>query len=409
MSAVATDLMLYMSAQNELTGYATENINAIASCGALDNISTYIMLDSFRNDVIPDTQAYLVPPGGLMSEAKNTVWSDKVATSTDVLNRFLERARIHFGDGATCQKIMIFWGHGGGLQMLDEQKKGTQLARASVADFAATLVERAQLATNRLKFDIIGFDACYMCMIEAMYELRDATSFVLCSSTVVEASGYPYKDIISGLKTNGPNLGPQSAAMFIAECYNTYYAALFQDKSPFLFVCDVSKVKNCVDVLNKIGATIISFIDRESYGTSVREAILQAQDSAGNDKSYVYVLKFFSLLTVKYETLLNRSEHAAFLLQTNQLAAAVRAAFRGNMGEDLAHQISPQIWTPIFIEEFKKFEPIYNGLHSSMNDRGEKGQAGWVSMWRSFHKLKTVSAPSNDAKRKFEMGLSKVV
>lgn len=409
MSEVATDLLLYMSAQNELAGYAAENLKAINSCGSLDNISAYIMLDKFKDDQSRVTEDYAVPVGAVLNIQNPFVWPDKETSSPDVFKRFLIRARTHFGDTATRQKILVFWGHGGGLQMLDEQTKGAKLARASIAEFAATLEEQAQPGGNNLKFDVIGFDACYMCMIEAMFELRNATSFVLCSSTVVDARGYPYQDIISGLKKNGSNLGPQSAARFIADSYNTFYNNLLGDQDRFLFVCDVSKIKACVDELNRLGEMLTSFIERVDAENSVRSAISEAHISACTGISYVYVLRFFKSLSRKLGTLLNEAEHTSFSAQTTRLANSVKAAFQGNMGDSVDLPISPQIWAPVMLSEFQKFEAIYNNMQSSMSAGGEPGQAGWVSMWRNYHNLKNISAPNFDMKKKFELGLSKAV
>ncbi len=409
MSEVATNLMLYMSAQNELAGYATQNLKAIASCGNLDNISTYIMLDSFENENTRITLDYAVAAGNSLKIDAPFRWNDKETSSPDVFKRFLVRAHDHFGNGTTHQKILVFWGHGGGLQLLDEQTNAAKLTRANIAAFAGALEQQIQLGTNNLKFDVIAFDACYMCMIEAMYELRDATDFVLCSSTVVDARGYPYAEIISGLKKNGQNLNPQSAAAFIAGCYNAYYDALLGNKDRFLFVCNLSKTKSCIEELNKIGEMITSFIDRANAESSMRGAISNAHISACTGLSYVYTLSFFKSLSSTLGTLLSEAEQKAFAAQAGRLASAVKAAFQGNMGDDADAPISPQIWAPVDIEEFKKFEPIYNGLESSMGVDGKQGQAGWVTMWRHYHKLKEAPAPHSDEKRKFEMGLAKAV
>ncbi len=409
MSDVATDLLLYMSAQNELGGYATDNLEAIKRCGNLDNVSAYIMLDKFNNDQSRVTVDYAVPVGAALNIQNPFVWNDKETSSPDVFLRFLIRARTHFGGTPTRQKILVFWGHGGGLQMLEEQTRGAKFARASIAEFASILEEQTKPGPNSLKFDVIAFDACYMCMIEAMFELRDATGFVLCSSTVVDARGYPYADIISGLKKNGSNLGPQLAANFIADSYNTYYFNELANTDRFLFVCDVSKTQACVDELNKIGEIISSFIDRGDAENSVRSALSQAHVSACTGMSYVYVLRFFTALSRTLGTLLNEAEHQAFSLQTNTLANAVKEAFQGNMGDTVDLPISPQIWAPILLGEFQKFELIYINLQSAKNGRGEPGQAGWVSMWRNFHNIKNVSVPNTDMKKKFELGLAMAV
>lgn len=124
MSEVATDLLLYMSAQNELAGYAAENLKAINSCGSLDNISAYIMLDKFKDDQSRVTEDYAVPVGAVLNIQNPFVWPDKETSSPDVFKRFLIRARTHFGDTA---KYWCFGGMAAACKCLMNRPKARSL------------------------------------------------------------------------------------------------------------------------------------------------------------------------------------------------------------------------------------------------------------------------------------------
>lgn len=406
MSEVATNLLLYMSAQNELAGYAEQNIQAIRECGDLDNISAYVMLDKFTADQLRETDAYAVAPSTKLADCQVIKWQDKVVTDPEVLTRFLARALIHFGIGATQQKILIFWGHGGGIQLLDE--RGAEVARANIAAFASALEEQAESSQNAIKFDIIAFDACYMCMVETMFELKKSTCFAICSSTVVDARGYPYKEIITGLKTSGPTFVPNSAANFIADTYDTYYRELLGDPDRFLFICDMSKTEACIKALNALGEKISAVMGDSDGPNSVRSAIGLAHIEASTGLSYVFVLRFLNALSDILVPCLRKAEHDALSVQMNNLSNAINVAFQGNnLGGTVDQPISPQIWAPIVKTEFQKFEPIYNSLRSSKDDQGNVGQAGWVSMWRKLHRIQNSASASLNSKDKFQMAMPK--
>ena len=49
------------------------------------------------------------------------------------------------------------------------------------------------------KFEYLLFDACFMSSIEALYDLRNVTDYLMASPTEVLADGFPYKEIVSQL------------------------------------------------------------------------------------------------------------------------------------------------------------------------------------------------------------------
>ena len=54
-------------------------------------------------------------------------------------------------------------------------------------------------ALEGLKFEYLLFDACFMSSIEALYDLRNVTDYLIASPTEVLADGFPYKEIVSQL------------------------------------------------------------------------------------------------------------------------------------------------------------------------------------------------------------------
>jgi hypothetical protein len=407
----ATAMMLYMSAQNELTNKATDNINAIRSNVVLDNLCLYIVEDTYQDLDRDETNVrttfhYELPRGAVDGDFQRQSFGnmDKTVGDPNVFRKFLERAQEHFKKNSTRHKILILWGHGGGMVMLDEEKmNGTVLARASIAEFAEVLEQQSKLK-NAFKFDIIAFDSCYMGVIEVMNQFREATPFALVSSTVVDADGYPYKKIIKDLKEKGPMLKPKAAAELIATCYDDHYKLLLPEEERYLFTCNMKKIEACVDALNVFGDELAKLLGPDENDDRVRDAINEALIAAHADCAYVPVLIFLRKLEHRLTSVLDQDKLKNLKKAGGALAKAVKASFRGQLSDGGYTPTSPLIWSPDSRGIFLRDQEAYSQLDSS-----KKGTAGWVSMWRKFHGFKEALSPGAVITGKFRIGLPKSV
>jgi len=404
---VATAMMIYMSAQNELAEKARENIEDIKFNTNLDRMCLYIVEDTYDNtpdqSLARETFRYELPPAATKDDFKRKPGESEAVSDPGVFNRFLAQANAHFthfGLSGTKQKILILWGHGGGMVMLDEDKeKGTARARASIADFVEVLETQKEL-----KFDIIAFDSCYMGVIEVMNQFREATSFTLVSSTVVDADGYPYKKFIGDLKRHGGALEPKGAADLIAACYNEHYKLLLPEEDRLLFICDMSEIKKCVDALNKLGDEISKLLTPDATDDPVRVAIGEALIAAHADCAYVPVLMFLRKLGNQL------ASHEVLSLEELQVAMtavsnAVETAFVGGKLDYSGYMpMSPLIWCPDNLGIFLRDQTDYNRLDSSNN-----GTGGWTKMWRKFHGAPEIRSIETVIPGKFRLGLPKSV
>jgi hypothetical protein len=390
---VTTQVMLYMSAQNDLSNKALENIEAIRASTPLNRICAYIMMDRIKDMDIetPDarhTLQYLVPPGAssiIFDDSMNVLPSDKDVSNPAVFKRILNTASQHFARYSNGirpnQNILVFWGHGGGMVMLDEiQENGLKRARANIKDFADVLA--AQAAKDKASaFDIIAFDSCYMCMIETMNDLRSAASTALCSSTMVDQDGFPYEPIIRHLIAKGDSLTPDAAAKDIADIYNAHYRQLFTDGNRFLFTCDMSKISTCADALNDLGESLGKLLTDDPAGDAVRDGISEALLGANADSSYVYSLALLKMLAITLKRRVAAADLQDIVAKSTALKQAIATTFSGNLGDSTDTPVSPLIFVPFTLNAFDVSELDYNALDSSRN-----GDAGWANMWRLYHR-----------------------
>jgi Clostripain family len=352
--------------------------------------------DTAERDILR-TLKYVLPPGAGERDfvAKGFVFEDKLVSNPKVFSSILTEAMTHFKKfsavQAPRQKILIFWGHGGGMVMLDEkQQKGVERARANVQEFAKVLVDKLQ-RSDQQSFDIIAFDSCYMCMIETMYELRNAAPFALCSSTMVDADGFPYEKIINFLKSDGNMLDPGVAVEKIAQLYNEHYLEIFPDGNRFLFVCKLDEISPCVDALNAFGKILTALLADTDGDDPVRDAISEALIGAGVDSSYVYVLQFLKMLPLTLQDRISPENLKLVRQQITVLREAIENAFKGNLGDTTDKPVSPLIWAPFQINSF-----IHNEANYSLLDSSVKGEGGWITLWWTFHRRrgKQAVAPS---------------
>ena len=113
---LSTAMMFYMSAQNELSGRADDDINEIRAAGDISDLALYIMLDTFDAGTDKrETKVWQIPGGsarGAIGDAE--IRPDVDAVDNRVFSRFLGEAETEFRTYINKQKILVLWGHGGG-------------------------------------------------------------------------------------------------------------------------------------------------------------------------------------------------------------------------------------------------------------------------------------------------------
>jgi hypothetical protein len=383
---VSTQVMLYMSAQNELSGKSDENLADIVKCVNLDDMGLFVIQDKIQGSDIRVTNVYRVPVSATADgfEASKQEYADKDITNPDVFQRHVGWARDHFnkqsGTAEPRQKILILWGHGAGLVMLDQQVgAGVQQTQADVKNFARVLTKTAERAVP-FEFDIVAFDTCYMAMIETMHELRFGAKFALCSSTLVDADGFPYQDVFAAIKSDGATWNPSVAATSISKLYDKRYLKKHPDGSRFLFIVELNKTTKAVDCLNALGKKLADMIGSPAEDDPVRSAINAALIGAGANSTYVYSLRFARLLEISLDGRVSSALQGEVAKLCSELRQAVAGSFVTSPEAKPNPRVSPMVWAPLNAGTYDRMVKNYNGLESSA-----KGANGWSTLWRTYH------------------------
>ena len=106
-----------------------------------------------------------------------------------------------------------------------ERMEGAEMTR-HLGDKEATRYDITEIseaiAANKVKFDYILFDACFMSNIESIYELRNSTKYVIGSPCEIMGAGFPYDLVIPYMLTeNGTSYNLDKICREYVEYYKT--------------------------------------------------------------------------------------------------------------------------------------------------------------------------------------------
>ena len=205
-------LMMYWDADNSLEfctefamstweGALTDDsqVNIVALIDILSEDGTWIY------DIV-DGQRHLVD-----------TWEELNTSDPASLERFVFYCMDEFPAENT---MLVLQDHGYGWRGLcEDETNGDSLMSL---DGLASVLEKVKV--EREAVDLLAFDACNMMTIEALYELKDAVSYVVGSESMVPYDGLPYQMLITDLMDD-PGISPEELAMNIVHEYVLYYSS----------------------------------------------------------------------------------------------------------------------------------------------------------------------------------------
>jgi hypothetical protein len=89
-------------------------------------------------------------------------------------------------------------------------------------DFLDNLELKSALSLPGQKFDIVAFDACFMNMLEVLYQIRDIAEIVIGSEESEPGTGWEYRPVLSYLKSH-EGVDNATLAQQIVSLYREFY------------------------------------------------------------------------------------------------------------------------------------------------------------------------------------------
>ena len=170
-----------------------------------------------------------------------------------------------------------------------------------IANYATDVSTLAQgIAATGIKMQYILFDDCYMANAETAYELRNATNFLIASTSEVIVIGMPYKSMWSSLCADVPNYATAVSK------FNSFYKN-YTVPCGALSAIDCRQMESLADAMKKINA-------KNTFDESLRDS-LQVLDGFRSTifydlGDYAKRLDGKSALYTTFKTVLSKAVHA---------------------------------------------------------------------------------------------------
>lgn len=132
-----------------------------------------------------------------------------------------------------------------------------------------------KLAGEGRRFDVVGFDACLMAMIETAYALRKTAAYMVASQELEPGSGWNYRSVLREL-TKNPTLSPLDVSKVLVREYKNHY----QDGDrTTLSAIDLAQVSSLAQALSTLSDQVRAELDTQrSRITAARSSVRSFAD-----------------------------------------------------------------------------------------------------------------------------------
>ena len=161
---------------------------------------------------------------------------------------------------------LVIWDHGGGYNgaAWDDTNGGDNLTLSEVTSaIDNSIIER---------FGVVGYDACLMAMVEAVYPVANYTDYFVASSELEPGAGWEYTGLMNSLFAN-PQMSAQSLGSTMVEDYTNQFSANSYSEHTLSSI-NTDHVETLFDSLNEFSTTVI-----DTASTADWDAIIAAHDA----------------------------------------------------------------------------------------------------------------------------------
>ena len=273
-------VMVYMCGTDleSRSGMASSDLKEMASAEIGENVNIIVYTGGCRRwqtSGISSTvnQIYQVGSGSI-KRLENDMGSGSM-TNPNTLSEFIRYCAANF---PANRNMLILWDHGGG----SISGYGYDEKTSSTAAMTLDGIQKA-LKDGKVKFDVIGFDACLMATVETGLVCSDYADYLIASEETEPGYGWYYTNWITSISRNTSlptiELGKQIVEDFVA--YSARYA---QGQKATLSVVDLAELaKTAPDSLKEFAASLSELLKGDDYKT-VSDARSHAREFATSTK-----------------------------------------------------------------------------------------------------------------------------
>lgn len=223
--------MVYMDGDNNLEPDAIDDFLELAQYGSDSNINIIVQMDRINE--------YSDSYGNWKTCKRFRVLQGMDPTADNAIS---DLGESNMGDPAVLVDFinwagqnypadnyaLVLWNHGNGWRYGDRTREEPVFKAICTDDtnHGDTLyMKEVQTALNTAatRFDLVGFDACLMGMVEVAYEIKDTGAKVMVGSEELEpGGGWPYNRIMGQLKSNPSWTAAELGTSIVDEYYESY-------------------------------------------------------------------------------------------------------------------------------------------------------------------------------------------
>ncbi len=267
-------IMVYIAADNNLEPFAISDLNEMESVNLPGNVNVVTLVDRIGG--------YDSSNGNWTGTKQGAVVHDSNTGTVTSFSSFSNLGELNTGNGTTLTNFinwaadgyesehyaLVVWDHGGGLS-------GVAWDDTSNDHLAPTELVTAINNSTVDRFDLVGFDACLMGMVEQAWDLRGLTDVVVASEELIPGDGWAYDRWLNSLALN-PNMTATNLGSAIVSGYGAEYAG--QD--------DITLSAVQTSALGALNTTLNQFVT-DALSTSTTAADWTALRTAAS-RSIVY-------------------------------------------------------------------------------------------------------------------------
>lgn len=183
-------------------------------------------------------------------------------TDSNTLQTFIDT--VYADTDGDCYNLVL-WNHGGGAILgygVDETDNNNAMTMMDIEE----ALSGTKLIADGNKFEVVGFDACLMGMLEIADTLDEYSNYLLASEEVEPGRGWDYSCL--GEITNGGDFTGVAISKVIIDAYAEYYKSQKMYKPEYSLACmDLSKTDDVIDSFEGLVASGITELSSGNYSS----------------------------------------------------------------------------------------------------------------------------------------------
>ncbi len=273
-------IMVYMCGTDleSKSGMASADLSEMAAADLGDNVNVIVYTGGCKSWKIQGisssvNQIYKVEKGGISCLVKDD--GNKKMTDPSTLASFIKWCDKNY---EANRKFLIFWDHGGG----SVSGYGYDEKNPSSGSMSLSGINTA-LKNAKVKFDVIGFDACLMATTENALMLTDYADYLIASEETEPGIGWYYTNWLNLISKNTSastlEVGKKIVDDFVDVC-----AQKCRGQTATLSVVDLAELEKTVPKeLTSFASSTLDLLKSDEY-TTVSNARSGAREFAASSR-----------------------------------------------------------------------------------------------------------------------------